>query len=138
MTENNSPINETLEETAWGYLASEEVGRVAVVDEDGTPSIYPVNYAVDGESVVFRSAAGSKLSSIVENDHVAFEVDGWNDTDGWSVILRGTAEIVSDADELARCDKLPLLPWIGTVKSTFVRISPTVDISGRTFKFDRR
>jgi Pyridoxamine 5'-phosphate oxidase len=50
-------------------LASQPVGRVAVV-VDGSPMIFPVNYALDGESIVFRSDAGSKISgSPFGSDH---------------------------------------------------------------------
>ncbi len=41
-------------------LASQPVGRVAVV-VDAWPMIFPVNYALDGDSIVFRTDEGSKL-----------------------------------------------------------------------------
>jgi len=58
-------------------LRAENVGRVAVVDA-GHPVIFPVNYAVDGETLVFRTAEGTKLDASLRGGPVSFEVD---DTD---------------------------------------------------------
>jgi hypothetical protein len=42
-------------------LATAQVGRVALV-VDGHPEILPVNYALDGDAVLFRTAEGSVLT----------------------------------------------------------------------------
>ena len=91
MADINNPVTVLDEDHCWDLLASAQVGRLATA-VDRTPEIFPVNYAVDGESIVFRSAEGSKLLEIVLNDQVAFEADGWTDDEGWSVICRGTAQ----------------------------------------------
>lgn len=54
-------------------LATQEFGRLAVVD-DGQPLVFPVNYAVDGDVVVFRADPGTKLAA-ASLGLVAFEVD---------------------------------------------------------------
>lgn len=133
MTE--SPVSIIPEASCWGYLASQSLGRLAVIDQDGTPEIFPINYAVDGESIVFRSAAGSKLDALATNSHVCFEADGWTEETGWSVIVDGRGEVVTDKVELKLLDKLPLLPWVPTVKPNYVRVTPAKEISGRTFTF---
>jgi len=130
----DSPVSVIPEDSCWGYLASQEVGRLGLSTND-VPEIFPVNYCVDGESVIFRSAEGSKMDEIAINNNVVFEVDGWTEEGGWSVMIKGVAERITDADELARARKAPLLPWIPTVKSIFVRVSPTIGISGRRFMF---
>ncbi|GAB2487937.1 pyridoxamine 5'-phosphate oxidase family protein [Luteococcus sediminum] len=132
MAENN-PITIIEEDTCWGYLASQEVGRLATA-KDGQPEIFPINYCVDGQSIVFRTASGSKLQELSENAHVAFEVDGWNDEGGWSIVLKGDASEITSAHELALADKMPLKPWVPTVKSHYVRVVPS-EISGRGFTF---
>ncbi|EPH00264.1 hypothetical protein HMPREF1531_02372 [Propionibacterium sp. oral taxon 192 str. F0372] len=134
MADNNVPMNVIPEDSCWGYLASQEVGRLGVVSED-LPEIFPINYYVDGESLIFRSAEGSKMETLATNNNVVFEVDNWTDEGGWSIMIKGTAERITDADELARAKKAPLLPWTPTVKEIFVRILPTTQISGRTFTF---
>jgi nitroimidazol reductase NimA-like FMN-containing flavoprotein (pyridoxamine 5'-phosphate oxidase superfamily) len=44
------------------------------VVEDGQPPIFPVNFAVDGDTVVFRADPGTKLAP-ASSGRVAFEVD---------------------------------------------------------------
>src|SRR5512145_3366853 len=47
----------------WRLLAATPVGRVGVIVDSG-PEIYPVNHAVDGRSIVFRTDSGNKLAGI--------------------------------------------------------------------------
>jgi uncharacterized protein len=63
--------------TCWQLLAGEEVGRLAV-SVDQRPDIFPVNYAVDEATIVFRTAEGTKLSAVFVDSAVAFEVDGYD------------------------------------------------------------
>jgi len=133
MINEENPITEVPEDSCWGYLDTAEVGRLATSVND-QPEVFPVNYVVDGQSIVFRTAAGSKLEDIVTNNRVAFEADGWTEEAGWSVVLRGKAEIITDDAELALCDKMPLLPWVPTVKRNSVR-GEAEQITGRTFAF---
>ena len=36
-------------------LAGDEIGRLAIIN-GATPAVFPVNYALDGDTVVFRTA----------------------------------------------------------------------------------
>jgi len=100
------------------------VGRVAFV-EDGEPVILPVNHGLDGNSVIFRTASGSKLIAAENEVPVAFEVDAF-DADrrmGWSVVIRGAASVVEDPTEVSRCATLGVPPWADLVERTnWVRI----------------
>jgi nitroimidazol reductase NimA-like FMN-containing flavoprotein (pyridoxamine 5'-phosphate oxidase superfamily) len=58
----------------WELLASQQVGRIGFVAE-AQPVILPVNYAVDGTTVVFRTAPGGKLNAAIQGQRVAFQVD---------------------------------------------------------------
>lgn len=133
MADIQDPITTLEEDTCWGYLASVDVGRLALAI-DGQPEVYPINFVLDGQSIVFRSAEGSKLREMALNNRVAFEADGWDEDGGWSVLVRGTGAPVTDEAELARCDKMPLRPWVPTVKKTYVRVIPE-SVSGRGFLF---
>src|SRR6476620_12061844 len=78
-------------------LAEQEVGRVAFVDRD-FPVVLPVNYVLDGNAIAFHPDRGAKFDRI-PLQRVAFEVDGierWNHG-GWSVIVQGFGQDVSDA-----------------------------------------
>jgi uncharacterized protein len=116
---------------ALRLLEHAQVGRVAFV-ADGEPLVFPVNFVVEGESIVFRTAAGSKLDAAMGGALVAFEVD---ETDerlraGWSVLVRGPARLVTDPIERAALDRLPLRPWAHAPKPHYVRIE-TRTVSGR-------
>lgn len=121
----------TIEE-CWRRLSQHptKVGRVGTGGP--SPDILPVNYVVDGRSLVFRTAPGRKLSAVGRGERVVFEVDvvdlAWRR--GWSVILRGFAEHVTDPDEVARLETLPLHPWDPSPKSEYVRIR-TNTVAGR-------
>lgn len=113
-------------------LASVPVGRIAF-RADGEVVILPVNHVVDGQNIVFRSAAGSKLSAAQRADVVAFEADGYDarTRSGWSVVVNGRAEIIYEDTETQRLDGLGLHPWATAVDRPFwVRIRPS-SISGR-------
>jgi len=43
-------------------LAADGVGRLAVV-QASTPAVFPVNYVLDGEDIIFRSDPGTKLAA---------------------------------------------------------------------------
>lgn len=129
----HDPVIALAEEQCWGILAGHKVGRLVTVVNQ-TPEIFPVNFVLDGHALVFRTAEGSKLFSLTVNQRVAFEVDGWDATGGWSVVVHGTAEEITHADEVAHAEKLPLRPWIPTVKTHWVRVH-VEEITGRQFVF---
>ena len=95
--------------------------------------VFPVNYTVDRDSIVFRTAEGSKLTELTINDQVLFEVDEYTDTDAWSVIVRGTAHRLDSAEEVRAADRLPLRPWTPTLKYNYVRII-AASVSGRDIR----
>ena len=113
-------------------LASVPIGRVGFC-ADGEVVVLPVNHAVDGQDVVFRTASGSKLTAAGEQGLVAFEVDGYDlqTRTGWSVLVTGRAAVVYDEAEASRLGRLNLHPWATTVDHPFwVRIHPT-SVTGR-------
>jgi uncharacterized protein len=86
-------------------LGSRSVGRIAFVDA-GTPIIVPVNYLLDGASVLIRSAPGSKLDTADRARPLAFEIDDHDPSTrtGWSVLITGVADPV-DEEEAIRYDR---------------------------------
>ena len=56
-------------------LRSSDVGRLAVAIH-GQPFIFPVNYFIYEDSVIFRTNEGAKLDGVYRSQCVAFEVDG--------------------------------------------------------------
>lgn len=107
----------------WKLLALHPVGRVGVI-VDSVPEIYPVNHAVDRQSIVFRTDAGNKLRGLALTPAVSFEADGINldDCTGWSVLVKGRASEITAPDDLSQVAALPLLPWASHAKAHWVRI----------------
>lgn len=115
------------EADCWTLLATQSVGRLAVT-VDGKVDIFPVNYALDGDGIVFGTNAGRKMSWASDGE-VAFEVD-WVDgasASGWSVVVHGTAQQVSRTDEGA--PQSAVEQWAGK-KDFLVRIAPG-SVTGR-------
>ena len=121
-------------EQCWTMLREEEFGRLAfrLVDE---VHITPINYAVDDETLLFRTAAGEKLLGVVMGAEVAFEIDRFDGESARSVVVRGTARLLGE-DEAHRAENVPLRPWVGTMKHNVVEILPT-DVTGRELALHR-
>jgi nitroimidazol reductase NimA-like FMN-containing flavoprotein (pyridoxamine 5'-phosphate oxidase superfamily) len=119
-------------ETCLRLLDSVPVGRVGFFT-DGEVVILPVNHLVDGQHVIFRTGAGSKLSSVGGTNLISFEADSYDagTHSGWSVVLSGYAEEVESHTEIRRLSDLGLQSW-GRVADAahWIRIRPT-SITGR-------
>ena len=117
----------------WRLLRTHEVGRLAVSISDH-PDIFPINYVVDGDGIVFRTGPGTKLAASVLGRGIAFEIDGYDPIagDAWSVVAKGRARQVEHMIEYFEAEDLPLFPWHASPKPDIVRIEPD-EITGRRF-----
>ncbi|HET7720993.1 MAG TPA: pyridoxamine 5'-phosphate oxidase family protein [Acidimicrobiales bacterium] len=118
-------------EECWTLLGLVPVGRLGVV-VDGLPEIFPVNFVVDDEAIVFRTDSGSKLAGLAASPGVCFEVDGidLDDRTGWSVLVKGRAKELGKPEDVSRASRLPLEFWSVGEKAHWVRIEPT-QVTGR-------
>jgi uncharacterized protein len=132
MADEKVTVEQLSESECWALLRTTSVGRLAVWVEDH-PDIFPLNYAVDHGTVVFRSSAGTKVSAALSDSPVALEADGYDAeaAEVWSVVIRGNAEEIRGQDLIGTID-LPLFPWQAGDKGRFIRIVPTAT-SGRRF-----
>jgi len=119
------------ERQCWELLARHFLGRVGLGDADG-PLVFPVNYAVDGRSVVFRTAPGTKLAAARTRTPVVFEVDEATELfeTGASVMVHGVLVEVTDDAERARLARLPIRTWAPGDRDHLVRVEPHA-VSGR-------
>lgn len=96
-------------------LASHHFGRLAVCTGAGLPLVRPVNYRFDerSQSVVFRTAPGSKFHALIHSAQAAFEIDGTDERShtGWSVIIHGVTDEVINRGEIRRLDALGSESW---------------------------
>jgi uncharacterized protein len=127
----SSPITQLEPNQCWEHLRANTLGRLAISVGDEI-DIFPINYVVDGDSLVFRTAPGTKLLEVTIAQSVALEIDGFTANDAWSIVVKGSAARLELQSEIDAADKLPLVPWVPTLKYTYVRIRPTT-VSGREF-----
>jgi len=121
-------------DSCLSLLAAVSVGRVGFV-EGGEVLVLPVNFVMDGQAVVFRTASGSKLAAAEDGSAVAFEADNYDDItqSGWSVLVSGRAEVVEDDAETGRLSRLGLYSWASALdRPIWIRIRPTSVTGWRT------
>jgi nitroimidazol reductase NimA-like FMN-containing flavoprotein (pyridoxamine 5'-phosphate oxidase superfamily) len=133
MTEEDA-VTELSAEECWDMLGTEEFGRLAFRLGDEI-HITPINYAVEGRGLLFRTAEGGKLLGVVMGKNVAFEVDEFDGESARSVVVRGTAQLLGK-DEAHRAENVPLRSWVSTLKYNVVEIVPQI-VTGRAFELNR-
>lgn len=113
-------------------LRGDEIGRLAIVDGP-RPMIFPVNYVLDGEDIVIRTAPGTKIDHGTRSA-ACFEIDDFDRAQraGWSVVVTGRLEELTmyDGPHFARASELPVHPWAGGTKDHILRLVP-VSVTGR-------
>ena len=129
MTDTGHPDTATLEELpaeeCYELLATHEVGRIGV-NAEHYPLIIPVNYGLDGPTIVVRTHPGTTLTA-ASHANVTFEVD---DIDrrrrsGWSVLIRAQAEEETDAHHpalVARTHAAGTQPWAPGEHGSWLRL----------------
>lgn len=109
------------------------VGRIGFVSRGGAaPTVLPVNYLVHDNDLVFRTTDHGVIAGHLPGD-VAFEVDRVDGamSEGWSVLVTGRAEPVTDEAESASLrTSAPVRPWAGGEHDLFVRVV-AYEVSGR-------
>ena len=113
-------------------MRQDSLARLAL-SAAGDVDIFPNNYFADGETLLMRTAPGTKLLELTVNSRVAVEIDGYTDDEAWSVVVKGTAHRLERQAKIDEADDAPLAPWVPTLKYVYVRIIPAT-ISGRRFE----
>lgn len=132
VSEWDNPVSELDEDESWQLLSRHEVGRLATT-AGGILDIFPITYVVDNQSIVFRTGPGTKLVELTINDQVVFEIDYYDEREGYSVIVHGTAEQLDSMADIDYAQTLPLPSLFPTERPRYVRINPT-RVSGRKFR----
>lgn len=130
-----SVYEELSRQECLALLAQGGIGRLAAV-ADSRPFVFPVNYVLDGDTVVFRTSPGTKLAG-AGFGRVAFEIDGIDGEErtGWSVIVQGVGTEITDARDMSseRLRQLELQPWVPGEKAHWVSIQAE-SITGRRLR----
>lgn len=134
MTETNTDgFVELSTEECWARLRAAGIGRLAV-NNGHQPDIFPVNFLVDDDRIVIRTAEGTKLAAAIASGRVAFEID---DIDlaanrAWSVVVHGVTQEPRSTASVMHDEELSLHPLAGDEgKERYIEIVPT-RITGRT------
>ena len=104
-----------------------QIGRLVFVHH-ALPAIRPVNHLVDHETIVIRATVGAAITEEVTIGHkglvVAYEADAIDTARqlGWSVIVVGTAKLVTDGLAAERYRSL-IEPWVAGPADEVITIS---------------
>ncbi|MFC4505251.1 MULTISPECIES: pyridoxamine 5'-phosphate oxidase family protein [Streptomyces] len=113
-------------------LAEVPVGRI-VYTRQALPAVLPVNFCLDHDgAVLVRTSASSELVGAIDGAVVAFEADEVDTAthSGWSVVVMGSATLVTDPAEHARLLRTGPRSWAPAPQEVFVRIDPEL-VTGR-------
>lgn len=113
-------------------LCQERIGRLGI-SVHSLPVILPVNYAVAGSTVLFRSEDGEKVRAARNGAVACFEVDRFDRMEhtGWSVTATGRLTVVDDD----RYDEVALAPWALGDDTTLIAL-PIELLEGRVISHD--
>ena len=112
-------------------LAVATLGRIGFTS-GALPTVLPVNFHLDGERILVRTARGSTLEAALRNVVVAFEVDDFDPIEraGWSVAVTGVATEVGEPTELDAFRHEPIPHWASAADEALISISTEL-VSGR-------
>lgn len=118
-------------EQCEAHLSAGGVGRIVFSTDRRGPVALPVNYEYSNGNVVI-STDTAKAHALESQQTVSFEIDRIDDvmSEGWSVLVTGTARRVDDPDELLSLASLDLESWAGGARHALVAIRPK-EITGR-------
>jgi uncharacterized protein len=122
-------LKELTREECFELLASTNVGRFAYCSPEG-PEVFPLNYVLQGESLLFRTSPHTTLGRRLPLAAAAFQIDDVDDytETGWSVLIRGPVDVV-EHDDLPPADERPE-PWVGGLRPLHLRLSARA-VTGR-------
>jgi nitroimidazol reductase NimA-like FMN-containing flavoprotein (pyridoxamine 5'-phosphate oxidase superfamily) len=113
-------------------LGSKRIGRVVFTD-NALPSALPVNYLLDGDTIVCRTDPWGLVAASVgpQGSVLGFQVDSIEDGDatGWSVLAVGLARQVQAPEDLARLEQSALSSGAADGTTTYLRI-PVTKVTG--------
>jgi uncharacterized protein len=127
-------FTELSEHDCKALLTQHTAGRVGFMAGDG-PQILPVTYQYRNGSVIFRTSPVGPLAGLVRRTSVAFEIDNIDEENksGWSVLVLGFAEALTDDYLLTSAWETGPVPWADGVRNLFIEIKPC-RISGRAVR----
>jgi nitroimidazol reductase NimA-like FMN-containing flavoprotein (pyridoxamine 5'-phosphate oxidase superfamily) len=118
------------QDECMALLSTTSIGRIGSTI-DAMPVILPVTFSLSRGAIVFRTMPGTKLHDASLNAVVALQADHYaslHDPVGWSVLVQGMTQEVTDPTWLSAVRMLPLGSW--ATDGTYVALEPAI-VSGR-------
>lgn len=127
-------VEELQPRECWAKMEPGGVGRVARSTPEG-PQVLPVNYRTLDGTVLYRTTAQS-TAAVAVGERVAFEVDRLDEAlgTGWSVLVTGPADQVTEADAMERFRETRQPPALGGRSAGHVGADPPDKITGRLIR----
>jgi nitroimidazol reductase NimA-like FMN-containing flavoprotein (pyridoxamine 5'-phosphate oxidase superfamily) len=116
-------------------LGLNEIGRVSL-SIGALPAIFPVNYMIDRDSSVFRTATGTQLAEATGRGVVAFE-SGYihpSGESGWSVMVVGVPIEVTDAATRSRLSLGQPTHWTFSEEDRLFRLATDLVSGTRIYR----
>ncbi len=114
-------------------LGHERFGRLGM-SVASLPVILPVNYTLDGMTIVFRSEDGAKTRAAEHGAVACLEIDHSDSFEhiGWSVLATGRLG-VAEPSMAEYYERLPVVSWALSGPSCFLELSIEL-LSGRSLR----
>jgi nitroimidazol reductase NimA-like FMN-containing flavoprotein (pyridoxamine 5'-phosphate oxidase superfamily) len=127
----SSRLEVVSKEDCLALLRQATIGRVAV-SVGAIPEIFPVNFRLIDDAIVFRAGRGTRLHTATRDAVVAFEVDDFNLDlrHGWSVLVVGPSDEITQPDEVFMAKEQLDDGWVPADREHVLRIIPH-RVSGR-------
>jgi uncharacterized protein len=120
------------ESACWALLPTSGVGRLAWADPAGRIMVVPVNYGLDGRTVVVRTGDTTLLDAARDGRRCAFQVEDLEPglRSGWTVLIDGTLTEIDDEDIADRIGQL-VHPWLREPRP-YVLLLQVAQVTGRS------
>jgi uncharacterized protein len=111
-------------------LRTERIGRI-VLTERALPLAVPVSYLVTSDGIVVRVPDSDTSGWHAAGSVIALEADAHDADGGWSVLVLGRADEVTDAGQIEVFDRTVPTTWADTSASNAYLRIPFSLVSGR-------
>jgi nitroimidazol reductase NimA-like FMN-containing flavoprotein (pyridoxamine 5'-phosphate oxidase superfamily) len=119
------------ESACWDLLPQARVGRLAWTDPDGRIMVVPVNFGLDGHTVVVRTGDTALLDAARACRRCAFQAEDLEPglRSGWTVLVDGQLTAAEDDATAERLGRL-VDPWLREPRPHVLVLTAT-QITGR-------
>jgi nitroimidazol reductase NimA-like FMN-containing flavoprotein (pyridoxamine 5'-phosphate oxidase superfamily) len=119
------------DDACWDLLPEARIGRLAWTDPDGRLLVVPVNFGIDGRTIVVRTGDTVLLDAATARARCAFQADDLEPglRSGWTVLVDGRLGVVADPVTAERLGRL-VDPWLRRPRPHVLLLEAT-GVSGR-------